>query len=251
MKGKIPDMKTTTNAWVNTNGFVAHPDAPSGGGGAGHFSSANRDVFNPIPHPKSPAGLNLSLTQNDIMKLQEAGVLLADAQSVKIRTKVTVEISEKAGDPITFNAKNYAELYQQVRAREDSREEAGSVTRSWDCQTADIDEFDNVGRVTYTIVLTTSLPKWTNLAQQPQEDQEKFNNWRASVVVHEQRHVVIYKTEYAKLKTEVKGPKETDLESQSKAVDDNAEKEQRIFDNNKSTQPSKLPAPGGVTKVPK
>jgi len=250
MKDTSPDIKTTASPWVNSDGIVAHPDAPLGGGGPGHFSSAAENDSNPIPHPMSPAGRNLNLTRNDIMKLQEAGVALADAQSVKVTTKVTLNISEEAGKPIKFDAANYAQLYQQVQARANTGAEAGSVTRSFDERFYDVDEFGNVGRVVYTIVLTTSLPLWTNLAKQPQKDQDKFNKWRASVVIHEQRHVDIYNTEFAKLKTDVTGPKEAEVTAQSKKIDDHADDEQEKFDLDKSTQPAGLPVPGGMTKVP-
>lgn len=243
MADQKPDTNTTTSPWVNANGIVAHPDAPLGGGGPGHFSSATAGDSDPIPHPRSPAGRNLSLTDNDIMKLQEAGVPVAEAQAIKVTTRVTVNLSEEVGAPITFNGENYAQLYQQVQARANTGAEAGSVTRSWDEEMADVDEFGNVGKVTYTIVLTTSLPKWTNIAKQPQADQDKFNKWYASVVVHEKKHVDIYKTEYAKLKTGVTGPKEADLTAQSGKIDDDTDKAQQDFDNVQSTQPIALPAP--------
>jgi hypothetical protein len=67
--------------WVNLDGKVVHPDAPSGGGGPGRFKSANPlgsgDHFLPgVPDPSSPDGRNVVLTDR-----QKQQILAADAGS--------------------------------------------------------------------------------------------------------------------------------------------------------------------------
>jgi hypothetical protein len=67
--------------WVNLDGKVVHPDAPSGGGGPGRFKSANPlgsgDHFLPgVPDPSSPDGRNVVLTDR-----QKQQILNADAGS--------------------------------------------------------------------------------------------------------------------------------------------------------------------------
>jgi hypothetical protein len=67
--------------WVNLDGKVVHPDAPSGGGGPGRFKSANplgsSDHFLPgVPDPSSPDGRNVVLTDR-----QKQHILNADAGS--------------------------------------------------------------------------------------------------------------------------------------------------------------------------
>src|ERR1700759_1682050 len=73
--------------------------------------------------------------------------------------KVTVNTPHKTGAAISFDAKDYKELYKQVKARADTGKEAGSVSRGWsaDYKTAD----DKVTEATYDIPLTMSLPAWT------------------------------------------------------------------------------------------
>ena len=67
--GGIPDSqpaadgRATSSLWRNEDGQVVHPDAPPGGGGAGHFRSAGTLFGNPfmqgLPHPYAPAVRNL------------------------------------------------------------------------------------------------------------------------------------------------------------------------------------------------
>ena len=52
--------------------------------------------------------------------------------------------------------------------------------------------------------------------------------------------------DYAKLKTAVVGPTGADCDTQSTAIDTNAEAEQTKFDAN---QPAGLPIPGGMEKM--
>jgi hypothetical protein len=67
--------------WVNLDGKIVHPDAPSGGGGPGRFKSANPlgsgDRLLPgVPDPSSPDGRNVVLTDK-----QKQQILNADAGS--------------------------------------------------------------------------------------------------------------------------------------------------------------------------
>ena len=67
--------------WVNLDGKVVHPDAPSGGGGPGRFKSANplgsSDAILPgVPDPSSPDGRNVVFTDR-----QKEQILNADAGS--------------------------------------------------------------------------------------------------------------------------------------------------------------------------
>jgi hypothetical protein len=153
--------------------------------------------------------------------------------------KVTVNTPHKAGAAISFDAKDYKELYKQVKARADSGKEAGSVSRGWsaDYKTAD----DKVTEAKYDLPLTMSLPTWTNKASQPQAEQTKFDTWAASVRAHEDRHEQIYRLEYAKMKTAVVGPTEADCDKQSAVIDANAEAEQTKFD--AANQPAGLAIP--------
>jgi hypothetical protein len=170
-----------------------------------------------------------------------------DAQSSQ-KVKVVVNVTPKAGPPISFDAPTYLELYKQVSARADADGEAGSCTCevAADYKTTD----DKVTDATYTATITTSLPQWNQLAQQSPEDQAKFKTWLASVTAHEAQHAKLYTDGYNKLKSSVIGPKENDCETQYKSVDDDVKKAQKAFDADKSKQPAPLPPPGGVTKVP-
>ena len=156
---------------------------------------------------------------------------------------VTLSMPESMATPLTFNATDYRDLYGQVSAR--VGKEAGSVTTqlSDDVKTLD----DNVTSVAFTAPLKTMLPDWPQKGTQPAADQAKFDAWKGSVATHEGQHRQIYKTEYAKLKTAVIGPKESDVDAQSQVVVDNAEKAQDAFD--ASNQPAPLAAPGGIEKV--
>jgi hypothetical protein len=68
--------------WVNLDGKVVHPEAPSGGGGPGRFKSANplgsSDHFLPgVPDPSSPDGRNVVLSdrqKEQILDAADAGV---------------------------------------------------------------------------------------------------------------------------------------------------------------------------------
>ena len=67
--------------WINLDGKVVHPDAPSGGGGPGRFKSANplgsSDHLLPgVPDPSSPDGRNVVLTD-----WQKQQILNADSGS--------------------------------------------------------------------------------------------------------------------------------------------------------------------------
>ena len=57
------DGGTTGRLWLNADGDVAHPDAPTGGGGLGHFRSAgilHADPFHDgLPHPDAPVARTL------------------------------------------------------------------------------------------------------------------------------------------------------------------------------------------------
>jgi hypothetical protein len=63
--------------WVNLDGKVVHPDAPSGGGGPGRFKSANpsgsSDHFLPgVPDPFSPDGRNAVFDSEQKQKILDA-----------------------------------------------------------------------------------------------------------------------------------------------------------------------------------
>jgi hypothetical protein len=84
--------------WTNADGDVVHPNAPSGGGGAGFFRSAaplgtNLDSTSDLPHPFSPVGRNFvpqansegsSLVNNQdferLIELMEADATDADQE---------------------------------------------------------------------------------------------------------------------------------------------------------------------------
>ncbi|MBL8113900.1 MAG: DUF922 domain-containing protein [Acidobacteria bacterium] len=246
----------SSSPWVSSSGTAAHPYAPLGGGGPGDFKSpgalgSEGNDSGLLPHPLAPVARNDALSELDVQALQKAGIANGTPlQTAPKKTVVTVAISEATGSPITFTGKDYTALYKEVSDRATKHREAGSVSRSFATSTSDVDADGNVGKVTFTIVLTTVLPTWTTIDSQPKADQDKFNAWRASVVVHEKRHVDIYKTEFAKLKTQVVGPKDTDITTQADAVDDAAEAAQVAFDAVAATQPAPLAAPGGMTKVP-
>jgi hypothetical protein len=66
--------------WVNLDGKVVHPEAPSGGGGPGRFKSANPlgsgDSLRGIPDPSSPDGRNVVLGERQkeqILAAADAG----------------------------------------------------------------------------------------------------------------------------------------------------------------------------------
>jgi hypothetical protein len=72
------------NLWVNSDGNVVHPNAPTGGGGAGYSKSAppsgsGARLVPDIPHPRSPVGRNVIL--NDGQKQQILDADAADAGS--------------------------------------------------------------------------------------------------------------------------------------------------------------------------
>jgi hypothetical protein len=166
-------------------------------------------------------------------------------QNAPGKPKVTVTFQESAAPPLTFNAKDYRELYGQVAAR--AGREAGSVKRTPSYDYKD-DGAGHVTSVDFTYKLETMLPEWPQKAQQPQGDQAKFTAWRDSVSAHEAQHRAIYKTELAKLKTQVIGPTLADVDTQEAAVEAAAETAQDAFD--ASNQPAPLAAPGGIEKVP-
>lgn len=246
----------STSPWVSSSGTPAHPYAPLGGGGPGDFKApgalgSEGNDSGLLPHPLAPVARNEALSELDIQALQKAGIANGTPlQTAPKKTAVVVNISEAAGPPITFTGKDYAALFKEVSDRATKHAEAGSVSRSWGVSTAPPDADGYISKVTFTIVLTTVLPSWTTIASQPKADQDKFNTWKASVAVHEKKHVDIYKTEYAKLKTAVVGPTDADITTQSDAVDNNAEAEQIKFDAVAATQPAPLAQPGGMTKVP-
>jgi len=168
--------------------------------------------------------------------------------SKKVKVSVTsLDKAPAAGTPISFDAANYAGLYQQVKARADAGQEAGSVSRGWSEDYVTPEGSDDAIEAKYDIPLTMSLPKWTKRDTQPAEDQKKYDGWAASVKTHEDQHVAIYRAQYAALKTSVIGPKTGDCSTQATAVDTAAETAQQTFDN--SNQPAGLPIPGGTEKV--
>lgn len=160
------------------------------------------------------------------------------------KPSVTVAFPETAAPPLTFSAKDYRELYQQVAAR--AGQEAGSVTKSMSSDTQRKDD-GTVVSASFTIGLATMLPEWTEKASQPKDDQDKFNAWRQSVSTHETGHRDIYKKEYAKLKTQVVGPTKEDVSNQADAVSAVADQAQNAYD--ASNQPAALAIPGGMEKV--
>lgn len=174
----------------------------------------------------------------------------AQAQNggAKKKPKVTVQISgPTAGPPISFSAANYRELYRQVSERADGGEPAGthSIELKDEATQTDLDTGDVV-TVDYKLALATAIPAWPAKSSQPQPDQQKFDSWRASVDQHEKAHEAAYRREYEKLKTEVVGPKESDVQGQYAKVESAAEKAQDVVDQN---QPAPLAAPGGTEKV--
>ncbi len=166
------------------------------------------------------------------------------------KLKVTITSLDKApakGPAISFSAKDYAELYQQVKARADSGLEAGSVSRGWSEDTVFPEGSDEVVEAKYDIPLTMSLPEWPARSSVSEEHQKKYDSWAASVKAHEDKHVEIYRTGYAALKTAVIGPTKAKVTEQSTAVDDATEQAQKDFD--AANQPAGLPIPGGTEKV--
>ena len=170
------------------------------------------------------------------------------AQPLATKTRATVTITESTAPPLTFNAKDYRELYGQVAQR--SGKEAGSVTRSAAAFTdGPTDPDGNLTSVTIKYDLATMLPEWPQKGTQPAEDQAKFNAWRASVAEHEKGHRDIYKRELGKERTQVVGPKTADIDAQVAAVEAAAETEQDKWD--AAGQPAPLAAPGGIEHVPR
>jgi hypothetical protein len=161
-------------------------------------------------------------------------------------TKTTVSITESTAPPLTFNAKDYKELYAQVSAR--VGKEAGEVTRSGaDITTGAPDGSGNIPTAAIKYDLATMLPAWPQKASQPQADQAKFDAWRGSVSDHEKGHRDIYKRELVKERQQVIGPKQSDIDTQIAAVEDAAEKQQDAWD--AAGQPAPLAVPGGIEKV--
>ena len=76
--------------WVNLDGKVVHPDAPSGGGGPGRFKSANplgsSDPFlSGVPDPSSPDGRNVPLTDKQKEQILNADAGLPVTAPAKVR----------------------------------------------------------------------------------------------------------------------------------------------------------------------
>lgn len=164
--------------------------------------------------------------------------------------QVIYDIKEGTTGAIEYDAATYLDLYKQVMAREDGGLEAGSCEISTIDQAYDPDATGTFIIATFTATITTKLPTWKQYANASTEEKGKFDAWLASVKTHEAQHAKIYTDGYAKLKTEVKGPTAADCEAQFKVVDKQVDKDQKAFDADKSKQPAKLAAPGGITKVP-
>jgi hypothetical protein len=159
------------------------------------------------------------------------------------RTRTTVSFTESTAPPLTFNAKDYRELYGQVAER--MGKEAGTVTRSAPKIVDGAKDPDgNIATCAITYDLATMLPEWPQKGSQPAEDQAKFNAWRASVAAHEKGHRDIYKRELGKERAEVVGPKAADIDAQIAAVQAVAETAQDAWDH--AGQPAPLAAPGGI-----
>lgn len=72
---------TRWSPWVSSSGVVAHPDAPEGGGGDGHFRIARSlgtdgNTSDLLPNPDAPAPRDRVLTDADTERLQNEGVPL-------------------------------------------------------------------------------------------------------------------------------------------------------------------------------
>ncbi len=162
--------------------------------------------------------------------------------------KVTLNIGPtKKGEPISFSAENYRELYRQVSARAESEDPAGTHSSQIGAWKPDLDDDGDVTTVTIPITLTTSLPEWPAKSKQPKEDQAKFDAWLASVTEHEKRHEQCYRTKFQEKKAQfLKGPDEDKLDAQLTELSDSVDKDQDVVDQN---QPAPLAAPGGMEKV--
>ena len=61
--GQQTNNRTTGSLWLNQDGEVVHPDAPTGGGGPGHFRTVrvqHTDHFNDgLLHPRAPGARRL------------------------------------------------------------------------------------------------------------------------------------------------------------------------------------------------
>lgn len=161
------------------------------------------------------------------------------------KTKTSVAFKETTAAPLTFNAKDYKDLYGQVAAR--VGKEAGSVTRTPTLDTAAPDAQGNIPTAKITYELATMLPAWPQVGSQPQADQAKFNAWKQSVSDHEKGHRDLYKRDLAKVTTQVVGPKDADINSQEDQVEKDAETNQDAYD--AAGQPAPLAAPGGIEKI--
>jgi hypothetical protein len=105
----IPSTRTSAaDPWLSSSGFVAHPDAPLGGGGPGIFTGANplgsnSNLQDPVPHPLAPAarGLDPGLLADKAEELaqpvqQPAPVVAADEKKTVGGIEVTVK-KDKSG----------------------------------------------------------------------------------------------------------------------------------------------------------
>jgi len=101
--------------WINENGDVVHPDAPSGAGGCGFFRDCGhlgRDTEGrpEAPHPHSPAARYLVLHQGRKRQLKRRSsprlVQVADA-GIDLNARVKAKAADLVGKPVVGTGECY------------------------------------------------------------------------------------------------------------------------------------------------
>ncbi len=125
--------------WINGNGDVVHPDAPSGAGGCGFFSVCGplgRDIeaHSEVPHPHSPAARHLVLRQGHKKHLKRRStprlLRVADA-GVDLNAQVKANAADLVGKPVVGKGECYDFADKVLRkASAKSAPDFGKVTMS-------------------------------------------------------------------------------------------------------------------------
>jgi hypothetical protein len=139
--------------WINGNGDVVHPDAPSGAGGCGFFrvcGHLGRDIeaHSEVPHPHSPAARYLVLHQGPKKHLKGRPapklVRVADA-GVDLNAQVKANAADLVGKPVVGSGECYDLADKVLRnASAKSAPDFGKVTKSrndnhkWGAPVADL-----------------------------------------------------------------------------------------------------------------
>lgn len=170
----------------------------------------------------------------------------ADAVRAPGKIVVTVNIKETAGK-MEYDAADYLTLYKQVSDRAATGKCAGMCDCGLpDCGTKEIEK----NKVTITVAIETTVPTWKQRASAPKEHQAKFDAWAASVKVHEDTHLKMYRDGFNQMKTLLVGPTDTQVFAQFDKQWEAMNDEQTKFDADKSKQPAALDIPGGMEKIP-